>query len=160
MSTRRLVFVGVALAGACLAGSASAEDLLIQKTTRDQPPAVADLAGQPWWRQLARCSVFFISAADGWTAEQQTERAAQARGLAVSMQRSALARVRIDRGVGDDAAFEVVRPHVGNGIALGDHLWPQHVKVTSGWNIYRSQCLDLRDEHAALASSRHASARR
>ncbi|HEX8570080.1 MAG TPA: hypothetical protein VF699_09190 [Caulobacteraceae bacterium] len=163
MSTLRLVLAAAGAVSVCAAAMPSlaadrsatvdavvAADRLIDSKVSRRSPWAGDLAGNAWWRQLARCTGFFIASADGFQGAGEREAAAEARGRALQFQREAIRRVSEDRGVGDAAALEVIRPHVGQGIGLGDQTWRSHRQATAAWNRYRSQCLDLGEIHASL----------
>ena len=137
----------VLLAGA--AGAASADDQLISKPNHAQPQSLDGLQGTPWWKQLARCAGFYDSVANGYEqlGQRQPTRAAEAMGDELTA--AALARLRADRGLDDEAAVALIAPEISIGRGVGERLWPRRNRVVSSWNIYRSQCLDVRDVYAS-----------
>ena len=142
-----------AAAGALLvagaAGAASADEL-IEKPNFRQPQSLHGLQGTPWWRQLARCAGFYDSVANAYEqlGQQQSTRSAETRGNELTS--AALARLKEDRGIADEQAVALIAPEISIGRGVGEKLWARHKRIHGAWNIYRSQCEDVREVYASL----------
>ncbi|HEX8570081.1 MAG TPA: hypothetical protein VF699_09195 [Caulobacteraceae bacterium] len=149
------VLAGGALAALMIAsaGSAAAQDRLIERPSRHQPTSLHGLQGTAWWTQLARCAGFFDSVANG---SERLGRAADTRAAekqADSLFEMAVRRAAADRGLAREAVLDIVAPEVAIGRGVGERLWARRDRTASGWNMFRSQCLDVGSTYASMGLS-------
>ena len=149
------VVAGGALAALMIAsaGSAAAQDRLIERPNRHQPTSLHGLQGTAWWTQLARCAGFFDSIANGNEALGRTADMRAAEKHADAMFEMAVRRAAADRNVGRQAVLQIIAPEVAIGRGVGERLWPRRERIASGWNMFRSQCLDVGATYASMGLS-------
>ena len=142
--------LGLAAALLLAVAPAAAQDLRIALGS-EASPLLADANGSPWWREMARCTGFLLSAAETYGARGDAGQAVRTQQAAEQLHDQALRRLALDRRIEEQAAAGLLKPEVRVGLRLADTTVGKGTGARSAWNVYRSRCLDLREAYGAQA---------
>lgn len=133
-----------ALLALAVAAPALAGDLTLGKG--DATPLVQSDVGKPFWTLEAQCAGMYGAAYAYETEHGRSGQADVMKQTGVDMLENSLARLQADRGVDRSAAMTLVANDVEVGRAMGKAELDRHGDgEASGWNFFRSACLDISD---------------
>ena len=110
---------------------------------------------RPYYRMLGECAGIYGSLVGRYEAAGARTRADAAKAQGVAFARAATARLRADRGIGDQAALALIREDVESGRASGEALFrqppPRGLRHEQVLDLF---CSQVEEAHASAARFR------
>ena len=113
---RFVQMIAAALAAACVAGPATASDLIYRHDRGGGPDLLEGSDGRAYWVLLSECAGFYGAMANMATNEADYDRDLAAGTVWLNL---ALARVSADQGIGRAEALALVEPRVTGARSVG-----------------------------------------